>query len=55
MGSSAPQFRLASFWAPEIGTDWFALAFFLLAIEANVATMSASAKLPQDLDDEEDE
>lgn len=55
MGSIATQFRLGSFWAPEIGTDWFALAFFLLAVETNVATMAASARLPQDLDDEEEE
>jgi hypothetical protein len=28
--------------------------FFLLAVEANVATMAASAKLPAALDDEEE-
>jgi hypothetical protein len=55
MASVANQFQLGNFWTPEIGTDWFALAFFLLAIEANVATMAASAKLPPDLTDEEDE
>ena len=55
MASTAEQVRLPSFWRPELGTDWFALAFFLLAIEANVATLAASAKLPEDLEDEEDE
>jgi hypothetical protein len=55
MAAVANQFQLGDFWTPEIGTDWFALAFFLLAIEANVATMAASAKLPADLDDDEDE
>ncbi|HEY6817137.1 MAG TPA: hypothetical protein VI168_16485 [Croceibacterium sp.] len=55
MASIAEQVRLPSFWRPEVGTDWFALAFFLLAIEANVATLAASAKLPEDLEDEEDE
>jgi hypothetical protein len=55
MASTANLFGLGDFWVPEIGTDWFALAFFLLAIEANVATMAASAKLPPDLDDEDDE
>jgi len=55
MASVANQIRLGDFWLPAIGTDWFALAFFLLAVEANVATMAASAKLPPDLDDEDDE
>jgi hypothetical protein len=55
MASIAEQVRLPTFWRPELGTDWFALAFFLLAIEANVATLAASAKLPEDLEDEEDE
>jgi hypothetical protein len=55
MGSVANQSRLGDFWVPEIGTDWFALAFFLLAVEANVATMAASAKLPPDLGDDEDD
>lgn len=53
-GSIAETARLGRFWAPERGTDWFALAFFLLAIEANVATMAASARLPEDLEDEEE-
>lgn len=52
--SIATQARLGNFWQPEIGTDWFALGFFLLAVEANVATMAASVKLPADLDDEDD-
>jgi len=55
MASVANQVRLGDFWVPGTGTDWFALAFFLLAVEANVATMAASAKLPPDLDDEDDE
>jgi len=54
MGAVAAQFHLGSFWAPESGTDWFALAFFLLAVEANVAVLAASAKLPDDLDDEDE-
>ena len=54
MGSTAELAGLGSFWAPESGTDWFALAFFLLAVEANVATMAASARLPEDLADEEE-
>lgn len=53
MGSIAKLAHLGSFWAPESGPDWFALAFFLLAVEANVATLAASAKLPEDLDDDE--
>jgi hypothetical protein len=55
MGSTAELARLGSFWQPESGSDWFALAFFVLAIEANVATLAGSAKLPEDLEDEEDE
>ena len=54
MGSTAELARLGSFWQPESGSDWFALAFFVLAVEANVATMAASAKLPEDLDDEDE-
>jgi len=54
MASTAEQARLPSFWRPEVGTDWFALAFFLLAIEANVATLAASAKQPEELDDEDE-
>jgi len=53
MGSTAELARLGSFWQPESGSDWFALAFFLLAVEANVATMAASAKVPEDLDDKD--
>jgi energy-converting hydrogenase Eha subunit A len=53
MASVANQFRLGAFWVPEIGTDWFALAFFLLAVENAVAVMAASARLPEDLDDDE--
>jgi len=52
MASIAEQVRLGDFWLPELGTDWFALAFFLLAIEANVATLAASANLPEDLEDD---
>ena len=55
MASIAEQVHLPTFWRPEIGTDWFAVAFFLLAIEANVATLAASANLPEDLEDDEDE
>jgi hypothetical protein len=55
MASTAEQVRLGSFWHPESGPDWFALAFFVLAIEANFATLAASAKLPEDLEYEEDE
>lgn len=54
MASVAEQVRLPTFWRPQLGTDWFALAFFLLAIEANVATLAASAKQPEDLDDDEE-
>ena len=54
MASVANQFRLGDFWVPEIGTDWFALAFFLLAIEANVATLAASVNLPEELDDDDE-
>jgi hypothetical protein len=54
MASIANLFRLGYFWTPQSGTDWFALMFFLLAVEANVATMAASAKLPAALDDEEE-
>jgi hypothetical protein len=54
MASVANQFRLGAFWLPEIGTDWFALAFFLLAVENTVAALAASAKLPEDLDDEDE-
>jgi hypothetical protein len=54
MGSIATQIRLGSFWVPTHGTDWFALAFFLLAVENNVATLAASAKLPEELDDEDE-
>ncbi|MBO9519434.1 MAG: hypothetical protein J7493_15325 [Porphyrobacter sp.] len=54
MGTVAAMVRLGNFWAPKIGTDWFALAFFLLAVEANIATMAASAQLPEDLDDEDE-
>ncbi len=54
MASVANQFRLGDFWVPEIGTDWFALAFFLLAVENNVAAMAASARIPEDLEDEEE-
>lgn len=55
MASVANQVRLGQFWVPEIGTDWFALAFFLLAIESAVAAFTASAKMPQPLRDDEDE
>ena len=55
MGSTAELARLGSFWQPESGSDWFALAFFVLAIEANVATIAGSAKLPEPLEDDEDE
>ena len=54
LASTAEQVRLGSFWRPESGSDWFALAFFVLAIEANVATLAASAKLPGNLDDEDE-
>jgi len=54
MASVANLFRLGAFWVPEIGTDWFALAFFLLAIESTVAALAASAKLPDALDDEDE-
>lgn len=53
--SVANQVRLGEFWVPEIGTDWFALAFFLLAVESAVAAFAASAKMPQPLGDDEDE
>ncbi len=55
MASVANQFRLGDFWVPEIGTDWFALAFFLLAIESAVAALAASANMPEPLYDDEDE
>lgn len=55
MASVANQFRLGDFWVPEIGTDWFALAFFLLAVENTVAALAASARMPERLDDDEDE
>lgn len=54
MASTAEQVRLGSFWTPGSGSDWFALAFFVLAVEANVATLAGSAKLPEDLDDEDE-
>jgi hypothetical protein len=54
MASVANQVRLGDFWVPEIGTDWFALAFFLLAVENSVAAMAASARLPEDLDEEDE-
>ena len=54
MASVANQFRLGAFWVPEIGTDWFALAFFLLAVENSIAAMAASARMPEALDDEDE-
>jgi hypothetical protein len=55
LGGIAEMARLGSFWRPESGTDWFALAFLLLAVDANVATLAARAKQPEYLDDEEEQ
>lgn len=53
LGSIAKTVGLGHFWTPT-GLDWFALAFFLLAVEANVAVLAASAATPEPLRDEED-
>jgi hypothetical protein len=53
LGSAATLLRLGSFWAPDGPTDWFTLALVLLAVESNVAVMTASARQPADLDDDE--
>ena len=50
MGEMLHTWRL---WAPETGFDWFAVTFFLLALEANVAVLAASNAIPEPLDDEE--
>lgn len=54
LGATAGLAHLGSMWMPASNADWFALAFFLLAVENNVATLAASAKLPKELDEEED-
>lgn len=53
LGSTANMFGLGHFWTPT-GLDWFALAFFLLAVEANVAVLAASASTPGPLEDEDE-
>jgi hypothetical protein len=52
LGNVAQLFHLGHFWSPT-GTDWFALAFLLLAVETNVATLAASAATPEPVDDDE--
>lgn len=53
LGSIANTAGLGHFWTPT-GLDWFALAFFLLAVEANVAVLAASNATPEPLEDEDD-
>ena len=54
LASTASLAHLGNFWRPASGPDWFALAFFLLAVANNIGTLAASAKLPRDLDEEEE-
>jgi hypothetical protein len=54
LGKVGATVGLWDIWAPQSGLDWLAVTFFLLAVEANVAVLAASAATPEPLDDEND-
>jgi hypothetical protein len=54
LGKTGAMIGLWDIWAPQTGLDWLAVTFFLLALEANVAVLAASAATPEPLDDDED-
>lgn len=53
-GKIGAMLGLWNIWAPQSGLDWMAVTFFLLAVEANVAVLAASAATPEPLQDDED-
>ena len=53
LGKIGAMIRLWDIWTPQSGLDWLAVTFFLLAREANVAVLAASAATPEPLEDEE--
>lgn len=53
-GKMGAMLRLWNLWAPETAFDWMTLTFFLLALEANVAVLAASAATPEPLEDDEE-
>ncbi len=53
LGKMGAQIRLWDIWAPTSGLDWFAVTFFLLNLEFNVAVLAASNATPEPLDDDE--
>ncbi|MBT2135794.1 hypothetical protein KK137_15760 [Croceibacterium sp. LX-88] len=55
LGVVASKLGLGHFWAPSRVTDWFALALLLATVEINVAILAASARLPSDDPNDEDE
>jgi hypothetical protein len=54
LGKAGAIIRLWYVWAPETPWDWFAVTFFLLALELNVAILAASSAMPEPLEDGED-
>lgn len=54
LGKMGAMIRLWDIWTPISGLDWMAVTFFLLALEANVAVLAASAVTPEPLEDGEE-
>jgi hypothetical protein len=54
LGKAGAMIRLWHLWAPESFTDWFAVTFFLLTLELNVAILAASSAMPEPLEDGEE-
>jgi hypothetical protein len=54
MGKMGAMIHLWTLWAPETGFDWFAITFFLVTLELNVAILAASSAMPEPLEDEEE-
>jgi hypothetical protein len=54
LGQAGAMIRLWYVWAPASPWDWFAVTFFLLTLELNIAIFAASSAMPEPLDDGEE-
>ena len=53
-GTAWAMLGMGRLWAPQTPMDWMTITLFLLAVEANVAVLAASAAMPEPLEDDEE-